>query len=319
MKYQTRYVLVVIFLFVFAALNATHGKSFAPVAPLAVAPAMSGIAYDRPVGTENKTQVSQKRQTRRSPPRRDAKPAAPVPVDVQSNFEALRNREEYLSNYDRFGNHSTVMSKPLSLLSSEESTTAGLGNQLQDNEPVARIEDAGKIDALRAAEGPGRHEFTARAVGDIRLKAIDRRIAIVQARLRAVQTLGINFPTQFELVVSVGFTGTVLLPGIKEPQFSMSLISHTAEWRFQKNHALFALVDGERLALGDGQNDGNVGLGDGVSEHLVFNLTQEQFAKVANGKSVEIQLGGFERKLKPEHIQKFKDLVSLTQSKGALG
>jgi hypothetical protein len=315
MKNQTRPVLVVISLFVFAALNATQGKSLAPVAPMLVAPTMSGIVHDQPAGAENKTPVSQKRQTQRSPPRRDAKPVGPAPIDVQAKLQALKNREEYVSSYDRFANHTTVMSKPLSLLSSEESATAGLGNQLQEREPVAQIEDEAKIDALRAAEGPGRHELTARAIGDIRLKAIDRKIAIAKARLRAVETLGSNFPTQFELVVGFGFTGTVLLPGAKEPQFSLVFLSQSGEWHFLKNHALNALVDGERLALGDGQRDGNADVGGGVSEHLAFNLTQEQFEKIANGRSVEIQLGGFERKFKAEHIQMFKDLFSLTQSK----
>jgi hypothetical protein len=276
-------------------------------------------AQDKPAGNENKTSVSQNRRPQRSQPRRNPKPEAGsvslLPVDVKAKLDALKNREEYILSYDRFGNRTTVKSKPESLLSSEESAVAGLANKLEEQEPVAQIQDQSQIDALRAAEGPGRHEFTARAINEIKLKAIDRKIAIVKAQQRALETLGSNFPTQFELVVGFGFAGTMLLktPHAKEPQFFLTLISSSREWRFLKNHALNALIDGERLALGEGQHDGKVDRGDAVSEYIAFNLTKEQFEKIANGKSVEIQLGDFERKLKPDHIQIYKDFLSITQ------
>jgi len=117
----------------------------------------------------------------------------------------------------------------------------------------------------------------------------------------------VTFPSRFELSAAFGFKGAKLND---EPKFGLIFISGGADWRFLKDHKLYALVDGERLELGEGQHDGNVYLG-GVSEEMIFDLTREQFEKLANGKSVEIQLGGFERKLKSGNLERLKILLSL--------
>jgi hypothetical protein len=44
---------------------------------------------------------------------------------------------------------------------------------------------------------------------------------------------------------------------------------------------------------------------------MIFDLTRDQVEKLANGKSVEIQLGGFERKLKSGNLERLKILLSL--------
>jgi len=117
----------------------------------------------------------------------------------------------------------------------------------------------------------------------------------------------INVPTQLALTAAFGFKGTRLN---EQPHFGFIFITDSADWRFLKDHKLYALIDGERLELGEGQHDGDVYLG-GVKEEMIFELTREQLEKFANGKSVEIQLGGFPRKLKSEQIEKLKTLLSL--------
>jgi hypothetical protein len=117
----------------------------------------------------------------------------------------------------------------------------------------------------------------------------------------------ITYPSQFQLSAAFGFKGTSLSG---EPKFGLIFISGGSDWRFLKDHTLYALVDGERLELGEGSHDGNVYLG-GVSEEMIFNLTRDQFEKLANAKSVEIQLGGFERKLKSGNLERLKILLSL--------
>lgn len=117
----------------------------------------------------------------------------------------------------------------------------------------------------------------------------------------------VTFPSRFELSGAFGFKGVKLND---DPKFGLIFITGGADWRFLKDHRLYALVDGERLELGEGQHDGNVYLG-GVSEEMIFDLTRDQIEKLANGKSVEIQLGGFERKLKSGNLERLKILLSL--------
>ena len=41
-------------------------------------------------------------------------------------------------------------------------------------------------------------------------------------------------------------------------------------------------------------------------------ITAEQFAGIAAGKAVEVKVGAKEFKIKEEHLQAFRDLISLT-------
>jgi hypothetical protein len=117
----------------------------------------------------------------------------------------------------------------------------------------------------------------------------------------------ITFPSRFELSAAFGFKGTKLND---DPKFALIFITGSADWRFLKDHSLYALVDGERFELGEGKHDGDVHYG-GVTEELIFELTRSQFEVLATGRSVEIQLGGFERKLKSGNIERLSILLSL--------
>ncbi len=84
------------------------------------------------------------------------------------------------------------------------------------------------------------------------------------------------------------------------------------EWQFLKNTDVYALVDGERMHLGEADRDSDVHLG-GVEEMLAIKLDQATFSKIAKAKSVELKVGEREFKLKEEHLQSFRDLISLSQ------
>jgi len=128
-----------------------------------------------------------------------------------------------------------------------------------------------------------------------------------RAQSRPPDSPAAHFPTTFSMVVGFGFDGKTLSGN---PQFGLYFLSDSADWLFLHDHKLYAIIDDERLELGESTRESNVYLGC-VSEALSFNLTREQFEKFANGKKVEIQVGGFERTLKPERIQEFHDLLTL--------
>lgn len=183
----------------------------------------------------------------------------PAPgVNVEAGYKALKNRKNYIFNYDRFKDRTAIGSKPHDLLTT------------------------------------GEHMATAFLTG-----------------LNSGQVAGgqepVGFPSVF--VIGEGFTyeGKMLC---SEPTFAIYFSADSGSWEFLKDHHLYAIIDGERLDLGDGTHDGDIHY-TGVSEQLAFVLTREQFAKFANGKSVEIKLGTIERKLKPERVGEFADLLSL--------
>lgn len=126
---------------------------------------------------------------------------------------------------------------------------------------------------------------------------------------------GMSFITGFE------FKGQEL----RQPaeRFYIRFISSSKTWRFLENNDLSAMIDSERLSLGKAERTGQSGtrvgglmggLGSGnsyVIEQLTYIFTPEVFGKLANGKSVELQIGTHELKLKKEHQRAFRDLISL--------
>lgn len=96
--------------------------------------------------------------------------------------------------------------------------------------------------------------------------------------------------------------------------------SYSANWRYldESDRELYAIIDGERFRFGTGERDGNVSTGRytrsvSVHEQISFRLDEDTFTKLANGKSVELKIGPIEFKLKDEHQEAFRDLISLAK------
>lgn len=94
-----------------------------------------------------------------------------------------------------------------------------------------------------------------------------------------------------------------------------------SDWRYlsEESRKLYAIIDGERMELGTSEHSGKVAaLGIvirtvGVNERLAFPLDAETFSKLANSKSVELKIGSMEFRLKEEHQEAFRDLISLSK------
>jgi len=101
--------------------------------------------------------------------------------------------------------------------------------------------------------------------------------------------------------------------------------SYSQDWLFlrEESRELYAIIDGERVRFGIGERESDIPtgfaaglatLGTGrvmVHERLMYKLSREDFSKLANSKSVELKVGNYEFKLKDEHQQAFRDLMSL--------
>lgn len=122
-------------------------------------------------------------------------------------------------------------------------------------------------------------------------------------------------------------SGAVSFQGEQQPKgnaaYFFILGSYSRDWRYHDDDArqLYAIIDGERLRLGIGDRDGDVmssGVfsslsGVTVHEQITFTLDAEMFARLATSKSVELKIGPIEFKLKDEHQEAFRDLISLTK------
>ena len=94
--------------------------------------------------------------------------------------------------------------------------------------------------------------------------------------------------------------------------FYLAFRSSSKEWQFLRSRELYALVDGERLALGEGDHDSDIRFG-GVSELLIYQLSADVFYKLGTAHHVELKIGNMELTLKDEHLEAFRDLYSMGQ------
>ncbi len=86
--------------------------------------------------------------------------------------------------------------------------------------------------------------------------------------------------------------------------------SSSKDWKYLRDRQLIALIDGERVPLGEGERNSDIKLG-GVEETLFFPISRETLARITNGKMVEIQLGGVrEFVLKDKLLEALRDFES---------
>lgn len=98
--------------------------------------------------------------------------------------------------------------------------------------------------------------------------------------------------------------------------YFFAVASFSGNWRYldESDRELYAIIDGERMRLGIGDRDSSIMPSASVREQITFKVDAETFAKLANSKSVELKVGLIEFKLKDEHQEAFRDLISLTNN-----
>lgn len=118
--------------------------------------------------------------------------------------------------------------------------------------------------------------------------------------------------------VSLGIAATFSHQGtdVKTPDdVALWFYSYSSQWRFLRNRSLMVIADGERLDLGgaarvDSKVNSGRFSGVTVSETLGALVPLDKFLKIANAKSVEMQLGNAEFQLAPDHLEALKDFAS---------
>jgi hypothetical protein len=99
---------------------------------------------------------------------------------------------------------------------------------------------------------------------------------------------------------------------LKQPIETMYLtLSHTGkEWQFLTTDEIYLLFDGERVVL-EARQVGDVRRG--VTEDLNAVITPEVLEKISRARSAELKAGSYVTKLKEEHQQAFRDLLTLSK------
>lgn len=103
------------------------------------------------------------------------------------------------------------------------------------------------------------------------------------------------------------FKGQVIAMPVSVAQ--IGFLSESEDWLYLRDSHLTALIDGERVDLGIANRDSNVGK-EKVNELLIFEVSYETLLKIANGATVEMQLGPREFKLKDSHLYALRDLAA---------
>jgi hypothetical protein len=112
------------------------------------------------------------------------------------------------------------------------------------------------------------------------------------------------------------FEGQVLKQSVAE--FDLILEHHGNEWQFLDTTEMYLLIDGRREILKTERDAsthrGGFGSMGVTSEILLVKMSPELFESISTAKSVELRAGSYETKLKEEHQQGFRDLLSLARN-----
>jgi hypothetical protein len=94
------------------------------------------------------------------------------------------------------------------------------------------------------------------------------------------------------------------------PRALMVIYSYSANWQFLAGADVHLLVDGERIDLGHfakmkGNVDGRI-----VTDTIAAPVGRSVFEKIAGAKSVEMQIGTYETKLKDKAVDRVRAFVA---------
>jgi hypothetical protein len=120
----------------------------------------------------------------------------------------------------------------------------------------------------------------------------------------------------FQMASGFSFAGASQSQPVE--QYQLIFLSSDEDWKFSDNSDLKAIVDGERMALGEASRKSKVDstwMGEvKTKETLLIDVPADVFNKIAHAKKVEMRLGKKEFKIKEEHRHAFRDLLSLTET-----
>lgn len=110
-----------------------------------------------------------------------------------------------------------------------------------------------------------------------------------------------------ELGVSFSHSGATLRKNAES--FILVFSQSNRSWRYLNSHDLAMIVDGKRWDVGSGQHTGDI-YRTGVFETVAFEFTRDELEKLANAKTVELQLGRYEGFIDADNIAKIKLLFA---------
>lgn len=125
----------------------------------------------------------------------------------------------------------------------------------------------------------------------------------------------LNPNNNLQLYTGFSFAGSGEPKTVEE--FQLLFVSNSDDrWNYLDDSTLKAIVDGERVSLGEATRKSDVGrrlFGEiNLKESLLLRVPRATFERLARAERVEMRLGRKEIKIKDEHLQAFRDLLSLS-------
>lgn len=111
--------------------------------------------------------------------------------------------------------------------------------------------------------------------------------------------------------MSVG--AVILCPGnvdsCSPSMVTLDFHSYTRQWIFMTAHSVILLIDGARESLGAGEWNGLVLGANFLDETIAVAIPTDLFVKIANARTVDVQINGFEFSLKDKNFAALKQLA----------
>lgn len=115
---------------------------------------------------------------------------------------------------------------------------------------------------------------------------------------------------------SAGFLHDGQKPVANAGSFHISFRVHSKEWRFLEaaQRQMILLADSTRIEKSQRRHSGDTSssryAGVSVTENLIFVVTRDELASIANAKDVELQIGWLETSLTDEAKRRIKELLA---------
>jgi hypothetical protein len=110
------------------------------------------------------------------------------------------------------------------------------------------------------------------------------------------------------VVVAFGCDGQA--EGCDPQAIELLFIASTSDWRMNGQNEVNLLIDGKPDSAGKASWDGQVLDAEDLREYLDTNIGPKLLVKLANAKTVDVQIGVFQFSLTPSNIAAFKDIAT---------
>lgn len=96
---------------------------------------------------------------------------------------------------------------------------------------------------------------------------------------------------------------------VDDVQYYLIFRTSGREWKYLRSHGLIFVADGQRIDLGNGLHDGEIGNRAIVRELMLYRIDRQNLEKLANSSTLEMKLGYNVAQFGPKDKKGMKEIL----------